>query len=51
MELITVTFIIFSTEMTKNNKLSSLFNMIYVFSLTRERKRMWTAVKTQARMS
>jgi hypothetical protein len=38
MELITVTFIIFSTEMTKNNKLSSLFNMIYVFSLRREKE-------------
>jgi hypothetical protein len=36
MELITVTFIIFSTEMTKNNKLLSLFNKMYVFSLTRE---------------
>jgi hypothetical protein len=35
MELITITFIIFSTEMTKNNKLSSLFNKIYVFALTR----------------
>jgi len=36
MEIITVTFIIFSTEMTKDNKLSFLFNKIYVFSLTRE---------------
>jgi hypothetical protein len=50
MELITVTFTIFSTEMTKNNKISSLFNIIYVFSL-KKREKMQTAVTLQAKMS